>query len=201
MAQLPRTGSLEQVLRCLRQMALSPAFGLEMQAVVSQMGAGAFSPVNLLDASGATFSVSLNDTEFGDPSGWVPTAFTEVTFSRAILPVPPYPRLQVFGAPGRLQRDGEFDAEEVAGWTYVVDAVAVAADDRADPALRSALALMDGFERLVRRNAPSLGGLVQLITPEGPPAPGGPVESENSGNVAGVMQRFRVFSLRSITLA
>lgn len=198
MTQTPRTGSLEQVLRALKALALSPAFTLEMQTVGDQMGTGAFSPANLVDAAGNPFSLLLDDVEFGDPSGWLPNAFVEVTFSKALLPVPPFPRLQLFGMPGRVQQAGEYDTELVVGWTYLVDAIAVSCDDQADPALRSALALMDGFERLVRRNAPSLGGLVELITAEGPPAPGGPVDTEQSGNIAGVMQRFRVYTLRSL---
>jgi len=199
MAQAPRTGSLEQVLRCLRLLALSPAFTLEMNAVIANMGSGAFIPSNLIDAQGASFSLpGLVDTEFGDPGSWVSTAFQEVTYSTALLPLPPFPRLQLFGIPGRLEPSEVFDTELAEGWVYTIDAIVVEGNDRADPALRSALALMDGFERLVRRNAPSLGGLVQLITVEGPAAAGGPVEADKAGVVAGVMQRFRVISLRAL---
>lgn len=198
MAQAPRTASIEQVLRALALLAMSPAFSLEMEAVIANMGANAFVPQNVLDINGTPFGLPMNDVQFGDPSAWVPTTFAEVTFSKALLPVPPYPRLQLFALPGRLQDHGEFDQEAVAGWVYLIDVVTVAGDDQADPALRSALALMDGFERLVRRNAPSLGGLVQLITPVAPPAPGGPVDTEASGNVAGALQRFRVLTMRSI---
>jgi hypothetical protein len=199
MAQAPRTGSLEQVLRALRLLALSPAFEAEMQNVIAAMNEQAFIPRNLTDAQGNRFALTaLADTEFGDPSGWVSTSFREVTYSSALLPVPPFPRLQLFAMPGRLQPTQVFDQEAIAGWESMIDVIVVEGNDQADPALRSALALADGFERLVRRNAPSLGGLVELIAAEGPPAPGGPVEREMAGNVAGVMQRFRVSALRSI---
>jgi hypothetical protein len=199
MSQAPRTGSGEQVLRCLRLLALSPAFGLEMQQVVAYMGTDAFVPRNLVDASGNRFDLTaMVDTDFDGPGAWVPMEFAEVTFSTALLPVPPYPRLELFGAPGQVQLRGDFDTELVAGWLWRVDAVVVNENDQAEPALRGALALADGFERLVRRNAPSLGGLVELISADGPPAVGGPVEHEGSGNLAGVMQRFSVRSLRSL---
>ncbi len=199
MAQRPQTGSIEQVLRALKLLALSPAFALEMETVISYMGSGAFIPQNLTDINGNRFALTgMADIEFGDPSGWVSTSFQEVTYSRALLPVPPYPRLQLFAMPGRFQAPGEFDQEQVAAQVYIVDAIVVTGSDQADPALREALALSDGFERLVRRNGPALGGLVQLIAPTGPAAPGGPVETEGSGNVAGVLQRFKVLTLRSI---
>lgn len=196
--QIARTGSLEQVLRSLRLLALSDAFMQEMQAVTAMMGTSAFIPQNLVDVHGTLFSLSaLADTEYGAPDSWVSNAFADVTYSTALLPIPPFPRLQLFAMPGRLQASQVYDQEAITGWEFIVDAVVVEANDRADPALRSALALMDGFERLVRRNAPSLGGLVELIAAEGPPAPGGPVASENAGNIAGVMQRFRVITMRT----
>lgn len=199
MTQAPRTGSLEQVLRTFKLLALSPAFSLEMEEVISEMGSGTFIPANLVDAVGNRFSLpELADTEYGDPSGWVSNAFQDVTYSSALVPLPPFPRLQLFGTPGRLEASEQFDTELAAGWIYSIEAIVVEGNDRADPALRSALALMDGFERLVRRNAPSLGGLVQLVTVDGPAAPGGPVELEKAGVVAGVLQRFRVISLRAL---
>lgn len=197
MAQEPRTGTFEQVQRCLKLLAEAPAFQLEMAQIVSQMGAGAFTPGVFLDANGNTFSLSMNDLEFGDPATWVPSTWAQVLTTDAIPPAPPYPSLYILGQPGRVQTatGGEFVTDQrglIVGWTYLVDFIAVAADDRAETAERAAYALMFGWQRLVRRNE-ALGGLVEMLSPEGPPVTGGPVSAAKSGNLAGVMQRFRVY--------
>ena len=198
MGQSPRTGSLEQILRCLRTLASSPAFGIEVASVVNAMGPAAFQPGPFTDANGVAFNVSLDDEEFGPPAGWIPTSFAVIDIADSLKPIPPYPRLQLFGIPGKVLPDQEIDQQErVTGWANFVDAIVITADDRAEPAQRSALALMDAFERLVRRN-PYLGGLVELCVADSSPAPGGPVHTEKSGNVAAALLRFRVETMRSI---
>ncbi len=201
MPQIPYSGSLEQVLRVLQQLATSPAFTVEMQNVVSQMGTGAFTAANLKDANGNPFALNLNDTTFGSPSAWVPTAFLDCIVTSGLKLTPPYPRLELIGGPGRQQTASqgiamEADTGEFVGWTYVIDAVVAAEADQAEPAQRQAHALIDGYERLIRRNE-HLGGLVQLISAEGPPYPGGSIERQAGGNLAGAMIRFRVEVLRT----
>lgn len=192
MPQPPQSGSLEQILRCLRGLAQSPAFGVEMGIVTSFMGTQAWTPTNLVDANGLKFNLSLNDQQYGAPSTWVPNAWNQVLITAQIRPVPPYPLLMLLPGPGR--RTFEFDTGQVAGMAYTVDAVAVAAADTPEVASRRALALIQGMERLVRRNE-HLGGLVHLIHAEGPPAPGGEVEHARDGILSGVMQRFSVAAL------
>lgn len=202
MVQPPNTGSLEQVLRCLVALADSPAFALEMQAVASHMGAGAFQPGAFADADGGSFLLNLSDVSFGDPAEWLPTAFRQVLPTEQLLPVPPYPLLSLIAQPGRVQRGSgasmfEVDTGELSGWVYVIDAITVASADRPQIAARRALGLMQGFERLVRRNR-HLGGLVQLIAAEGPPEPGGTVETGKHGVLSGVRCRFQVEALAGL---
>lgn len=201
MAQRPNSGTLEQVLRCLEALAVSPAFTTEMQAVTAGMGSGAFRPGNFTAADGSTFTVNLDDEQFGPPANWVKTKFAKVAITDSIVPAPPYPRIHLVGMPGRLQTasGGAFvvdQQEQVAGWIFTVDCVVMASNDRAEIAERHAYALMDGWERLLRRN-PYLGGLVQLLEAEAPPAPGGAVNQGKSGNVAGIMLRLYAYVLRS----
>jgi len=201
--QPPQSGTLEQVLRCLRLLALSEAFRLEMDVVCNYMGNQAFQPANFVDANGGRFSLgTLDDVQFGDPNSWVPKAFKQVQITQQLRPVPPYPHLELLGAPGRMQQTAtsavfEVDTGEVAGFIYVIDVVAVADGDRPTIAARRAMALSTGFSRLVRRNE-HLGGLVQLIASDGPQAPGGEVERGKGGLVSGVAQRYRVEVLDSI---
>lgn len=193
--QPPNSGSIEQVLRCLKLLAQSAALATEMKAVTSYMGSQAFTPGNFVDASGNTFALGMADSQFGDPGSWVPASFKQVLITHQLRPVPPYPLLMLLAAPGRTMPGNrgrwELDTGQSVEWIYVVDAVSVAVSDRPEQASRRALALSQGYERLVRRNE-HLGGLVQLITAEGPPAPGGEVEQAKSGILSGVMQRFQV---------
>ncbi len=200
-AQRPNTGSLEQVLRALKALALSPAFPLEVGLVAYHMGQGAFSPGQFVDANGALFTLSLDDEQFGDPAAWLQRTFRKVQITQQLRPVPPYPHLELFGAPGHQQQADhspfEVDSGQVAGWSYRIDAVTVAQADRPEIAARRAMAMMQAFERLVRRNQ-HLGGLVQLIAADGPPAPGGEVEHGKLGLISGVAQRFQVEVLSGI---
>jgi hypothetical protein len=195
--QPPQSGSLEQVLRMLKAMALSNAFTVEMDLVAAYMGADAFTPAPIVDATGQQYTIGLIDTQFGDPAEWVPMAFKKVRITQQLRPVPPYPHLELLGAPGRIMRSDqaaasfELDTGEMAGWSYAIDAVVVAQADRPEIASRRALAMCQGFERLVRRNE-HLGGLVELIASDGPPAPGGEVERGRIGLISGVAQRFHV---------
>lgn len=196
MPQPPQSGSLEQVLRCLRLLAQANAFSVEMGLVAAYMGSGAFTPGQFVDGAGTRFSLDLNDAQFGSPTTWVPTAFKKVLLTQQLRPVPPYPHLELFGAPGRPIRSDhapsfEFDTGELTAWSYAIDAVTVADGDRPEIAARRAMALMQGFERLVRRNE-HLGGLVELIASDGPPSPGGEVERGRHGLISGVAQRFHV---------
>lgn len=196
-AQPPQSGSLEQVLRCLRLLALSPAFTTEMSNVANYVGPGAFTPGPFRDAVGATFTLDLEDTAYTGPENWIPTAWRRVYTTQQMRPVPPYPQLSLLGSAGRMQRGDAaalaiVDTGEAAGWVYTVDAVAVASADRPDIAPRRAMAMMQAFEFLVRRNE-HLGGLVQLIQAESPPAPGGEIEVRKIGLISGVMQRFSVY--------
>lgn len=190
--QPPQSGSFEQILRCLRQVALSAAFTTEMEAVANYVTAGAFTPGNLVDANGAPFTVNMNDPDFANAGGWVVTAYRQVLITHQLVPAPPYPLLMLTGGPGRTLFDD--DTGDVSDWNYVINAVSVATADRPDIAARRAYALAQGFDRLLRRNQ-SLGGLVQLIRPEAPPAPGGEIEDRKDGVLSGVMQRFTVSAL------
>jgi hypothetical protein len=80
----------------------------------------------------------------------------------------------------------------------VVDAVVITHGDDPSWVQREALMLVDAFEHLVERNE-FLGGLVELITAEGPPAPGGARIAQGVGLLAAASVRFTAMARRIST--
>jgi hypothetical protein len=200
MAQQPNTGSLEQVLRCLQLLALSPAYTTELQAKVADM-ASPFVPGNFKDANQANFTLNITDTEFGGPSGWVGMTtstslpgFAAVQITDNLRPLPAYPRLLLIGdhAPASLAEEREYRV-----WRYGVQAVTICSGDLDPQAVqRDAFVMADAFESLVERNE-SLGGLVDLVTADHPPIAGGYGRIKGAGILAAAMVHFRITARRT----
>lgn len=193
MPQIPGSGTLEQVLLMLQAIGQSAAFAAEAAAVNTVAAASLV--YSITDIAGVRTPIELKEAQFSDPS-WLAGSFANVLISDRLNVPPPYPILVLVGASGRLQggTSGSFDEREVAGWRHRVDAVVVADSSENQSALRQALLLLDAFDRLIGRNQ-SLGGLVQLITPETPPIPAtGRLDDENT--IAGAMIRYGVDVLR-----
>jgi hypothetical protein len=203
--QVAGTATLEQILRAIAQVAKSPAFTEEVDAVAGRMGGDTFAPEPIVSASGATYPLSMSDATYGDPMTWVSGkygAFARVLTTNQLRPIPPYPLLQLLGAQGNAVVDSsgravEIDQGGLAMYWYTVDAVVVTQSDRPEAVTRRAMALSTALERLIRRNQ-NLGGLVQLIRPEGPASPGGEVESKRVGILSGMMQRYSAAAISSI---
>jgi hypothetical protein len=175
--QPPQTGSLEQILRCLQAVALSPAYGVELGVLVGNMNPGPTLGL-FRDTVGGTFNLDISDKLDGGPAAWLgkldaatAPGFATVTITDELKLLPPFPVLQLVAQPGKPQLGIGGVAEDIGfrGWSYTVDAVAIAHVD-ADPqsAQRGAMVMIDAFEALVEINE-SLGGLVQLISATGPP--------------------------------
>jgi len=198
---LPQSGSLEQILRAMKQLAQSPAFMLELEAVAADMGDHTFRPAPMVDAAGEAFDLEMEDTSYDGKMGWVsyPGPFQQVLTVQGLRPVPPYPMLQLLGAEGVVIPGTQADQSSLAIWEYVIDAVTVVVDDDPNAATRRAMAYSDAFDRLLKRNE-HLGGLVYLIFADGTPVPGGEVEQSGSGVVSGIMQRYHARALRSIPI-
>lgn len=198
--QLVRTGSLEQILRCLATLAMSPAYTTELQSFIADMSPG-LTLAPLRDANGATFVVDITDDQFGDPSGWVgmtrsdsTPGFADVQITTQLKLLPPYPRMLISVQPGRR---GLYNEAEEKWWKYVVDAVVICAGDL-DPnsVQREALVMADAFENLIYRNQ-QLGGLVGLIDCPDGPVPGGTGAGVGGvGTLAAAMVRFQIDVLR-----
>lgn len=203
--QPPNSGSLEQILRCMKALALCDQFGMEMQTLAYRMGPGAFKPwpdgLHFTAADGSTFAIPMDDEEYGPPSSWIPTEFAEVRIVDNQALQPPYPRLDILVQQGRLSvsvqgLDAVADVGDWAEVIYYIDLVVATQMDRPKVAARAAGALLDGYSRLLMRNK-NLGGLVGLVQPAAPPAPNAE-QLQEGGLVCGVTQRYHIHTQYSI---
>lgn len=200
--QLAQHGTLEQILRAVKQLALSSALAEEVAVVAGRMGSNTFQPSPIVSYNGNQVPYQMNDQQFGDPTVWVGGKygqFAQAFASAQLRPIPPYPLLQLLAAPGRPVTDANGVAMEIDQGTvsmdwHVFDAVIVTQADRPDPAARRALALCDALDRLISRNQ-NLGGLVYICRSVGPPSPGGEVESRRVGLLSGMVQRYEAAAL------
>jgi len=196
---LPNSAGLERILAAFKQLAEAPAFLRELEVVVAEMGDRAFRPAPLVDADGEPFELDMEDRDYDGNREWVsyPGPFKQVLTTQQLRPVPPYPLIQFLGEEGVRVPDTQVDQAPIALYQYTVDSVIVIEDSNPDAASRRALAYSDAFERLVRRNE-HLGGLVYLIDSDGPPVPGGEVETTRTGVLSACLQRFHVRALRMV---
>lgn len=192
---MPRTATLEQVLRALVIVATSPAFATEMTVAKAALNPG---PVTfgIRDANGSLATYDVADTALPD-TNWLHTAHTRAEITDALRLTPPFPHLLVMGLPSVMQTitHGEvFRDIDFQGQSYRVDAITFCGQDEPQLAQREALIMARAFERLIRRNE-QLGGLVELIQPIAPIEPGGTGPAKNGGIVGAARQRYEVLVL------
>jgi hypothetical protein len=180
MAQVPGSGSLDQVLKLLSLYAMTPAYNTVLAATVASAAPGQ-SVYTMRDrfngrAVLATIDLAETDPTSGEqlPSDWADTGFAQSMIAETLKLAAPFPAIEFIGAPGGYLRghDGEMEDANYAVVNYVVDSVVFASGDQQITVQRKAILLAEAFRRLIRKDE-CLGGLVMQMRPRGGVEPGG----------------------------
>lgn len=199
---LRRAGTMDQVLRMVEAMASNEnaLFTAEVTALTSDLGTVGANAFTVQDVKGNSYEIDLVEPSEPDHDlSWIHKEIARVDIGDALPATPPYPRLLLIGQKGGVQKaenSDEFRTDQggIVGYEYIVDAVIITANGSPELAEREALILADALDRLVSRNA-ALGGLVEYISSDGPPAPAS-APNKQEGNLGGALLRFHVKVLR-----
>jgi hypothetical protein len=175
-AQNPGSGSLDQVLRFLKLMALSSAYATEVANLIAAADpttAGVLKYA-VLDANGQSQNLDLIDNDYKDLT-WISPSIAAAQITDGLRIEPPFPRLSLVAQPGSVLRDSkgnEFRADQgpIVGYQYVVDCILITVNGDPNAAFREAQIHAEALDRLIARNW-FLGGLVRLIQSSGPGVP------------------------------
>lgn len=180
MAQVPGSGSLDQVLKLLSLYALTPAYNAVLAETVATAAptASVYTMRDRLNGRAVLATIDLAET---DPTsgalldtGWADTGFAQSMISTTLKLAAPFPVIEFIASPGSYLRGnaGEMEDANYAVVNYVVDSVVFAGGDQQVIVQRKAILLCEAFRKLIRKDE-CLGGLVMQMRPRGPVEPGG----------------------------
>jgi hypothetical protein len=197
--EVSQFADLDAVLTLCRKLALTPAYGTVLAALVASCAPGQ-SVYTLRDRTNGMAPLATVDLAEDDPTtgalldtGWADAGFAQSMVAESLKLTPPFPLIEFIGGPSVYVRgrEGDFEDADYAVVSYTVDAVVFASGDQQRITARKALLYNEAFRRLIRKDE-SLGGLVLQMRSRGGVEPGGGGKAGNSPVVMSSRVRYDV---------